>query len=261
MDTDPRAMIASLRRSHQRLASLAAAISPGVLTQPSYASEWSIAQVFSHLGSGAEIAHLILDAALMGDATVDGQAFAPVWEAWNAKSPAQQMADCLPADDGHISRLEGLSDASLAALTLQFFGMDLDAAGVVRLRLSEHAVHTWDIAVAVDPAAVVAPDAVAVLGPSLPQFAGFAGRAAGGPVTARLRGTSPSLDFRLEVTDKVTMTPWAADGPPADGEVTLPAEGLLRMVYGRLDEAHMPYTEVTGGAGLLGRLRDVFPGF
>jgi hypothetical protein len=36
------------------------------LQQPSYASEWSIAQVLSHLGSGAEIFMMFLDAGLSG---------------------------------------------------------------------------------------------------------------------------------------------------------------------------------------------------
>jgi hypothetical protein len=50
------------------------------------------------------------------------------------------------------------------------FGMDLDTAGLARMRLGEHAIHTWDIAVALDPAATVAPDAVSLLIDALGQL-------------------------------------------------------------------------------------------
>jgi hypothetical protein len=36
-------------------------------------------------------------------------------------------------------------------------GADLDIAGLAGLRLGEHALHTWDIAVALDPAATLLP--------------------------------------------------------------------------------------------------------
>ena len=111
------------------------------------------------------------------------------------------------------------------------------------MRLSEHAVHTWDVAVALDPAAEVAPDAVELLMVQLPMLAGWTGKTDGGPFRLRLRGTEPEADFLLEVADKVTLVPWPGEGPAgatADGQVQLPAEALLRLVYGRLDPAHTP---------------------
>jgi hypothetical protein len=75
------------------------------------------------------------------------------------------------------------------------FGMTLDAAGLVRLRLSKHAVHTWDVAVTIDPVAVLAPDAVPLLTPNLPRLAGWTGRAGDRPVRARLRAPAPTWIF------------------------------------------------------------------
>ena len=66
MDNDPRVLIAVLRDSHDRLASLAEAVSEDFLTHISYADAWTVAQVFSHLGSGAEISVMLLEAALGG---------------------------------------------------------------------------------------------------------------------------------------------------------------------------------------------------
>jgi uncharacterized protein (TIGR03083 family) len=259
MDTDPRAFTAALRHSHHRLASLVGALSGGQLTADSYASEWTIAQVLSHLGSGAEIGQLLLDAALNTSGSVDRGKFPAIWATWNAKEPQEQAADCLLADDAHISRLERLSDADLTRMKLDFFGNELDASGVARMRLSEHAMHTWDVAVAVDPVAVIAPDAVPLLTGFLPRLASMAGKAAGEPFSARLRGCCPGVDLRLEVSDSVSLAPW--DGGEAAGEIALPSEALLRLCYGRLDPAHTPPGQVTGEDGLLDRVRAVFPGF
>jgi hypothetical protein len=60
------------------------------------------------------------------------------------------------------------------------------------------------------------------------------------------------------VADEVTLTPWPAGGA-ADGEIQLPAEALMRMIYGRLDPAHTP--TFSGDPALLDRVRAVFPGF
>ena len=262
MENDPRAMIAALRNSHERLASLIGVMSEDQLTGRSYCRDWTIAQVLSHLGSGAEIALLTLEAALAG-APVDRGAGAPIWDAWNAKTPRQQAADCLPVDEAHIKRLEGLTDAELDGISADFFGRKLDAAGLIRMRLSEHSVHTWDVAVSLDPSAEVAPDAVELLMVQLPLLAGWTGKADGEPFRLRLRGTEPEADFVLEVADKVTLGAWPGDGPAgatADGQVQMPAEALLRLVYGRLDPDHTPPVEISGDPELLDRARAALPG-
>jgi uncharacterized protein (TIGR03083 family) len=260
VDNDPRTLIAVLRDSHDRLASLAEAISEDFLTHISYAEAWTVAQVFSHLGSGAEISLMMLEAAL-GGPPLDRDAIPPIWDTWNAKTPPQQAADCLPADDAHIKRLEGLTDAELGGISYDFLGTARDAAGLIRLRLSEHAVHTWDIAVTVDPEAVVAPGAVELLVPQLVFLAERTGRTEAGPLRVRLRGTHPEVDFLLDVSDQVTLVPWPAGGADADGEIATTTEGLLRLGYGRHDAGHNPPVQVTGPADLLDRTRAVFPGF
>ena len=261
MEPSPQVLIAALRHSHERLASLVRAVSEDFLTSRSYCTDWSVAQVLSHLGSGAEIALMMLESALSGE-PMDREAFAPIWDTWNAKTPAQQAAGCLPADEAHISRLEGLTGAELDSINVDFFGMKLDAAGVVRLRLSEHSVHTWDVAVAIDPEAVVAPDAVALLTGRLPWLAERTGRPGDQPLRVRLRGSNPDLDLLLEVADKVTLAPWQAEGTgPVDGEIGMSTEGLLRLFYGRLGAGYTPPATVSGAPALLDQLRAVFPGY
>jgi uncharacterized protein (TIGR03083 family) len=259
MSPDPRAWIAALRASHSRLASLTAAMTDSELAQQSYASEWTITQVLSHLGSGAQISRMWLAGALDGSGAPDPASFPEIWAAWDAKTAGEKAQDCLAENEAHISRLESLTDAELASIRLQLFGMDLDAARLVGLRLAEHAVHTWDVAVALDPQATVDADAVALLLPGLAQFVGWAAKPAGEDFSLRLRAADADVDWLLEVTDAVTMSAWPGGGKLV-GEIVLPAEALLRLVYGRLDRGHTPPAQITGDADL-DRVRAVFPGF
>lgn len=259
MESDPHPWIAALRHSHDRLASLVQPLSPDELRARSYCTDWSIAQVLSHLGSGAEIALLNLNAGLEGTDQPGREAYQAIWDRWNAKSPDEQAADALTYDERHVERLEGLTDEQLANLHLSMFGMELDAAQIIGLRLGEHAVHTWDVAVALDPMAQVASDAVALLIDRVPLLAGRLGKPQGRELRLRIHTSGPERDFFLQVGDGVELTPWSDQ--PVDGELRLPAEALLRLVYGRLDPQHTPSVELTGEGVTLDDLRAVFPGF
>jgi uncharacterized protein (TIGR03083 family) len=259
MEQDPRVWITTLHNSHERLVSVVKPVSPEQLRGPSYCTDWSVAQVLSHVGSGAEIALMMLPGALGRAEPVDRAAFQPVWDTWNAKSPDDQVADALVSDEKYVAALEQLSDDDLAGISMQFFGMNLDSVGLIRLRLGEHAIHTWDVAVMGDPAATVSPDAVSLLIDNVPQFlAPRLGRAPDVPFKIRIRTTGPDRDYLLVGADPVSMTDWPGDG--ADSEVSMPSEALLRLAYGRLDPAHTP-AEVVADPADLDRLRRMFPGF
>jgi hypothetical protein len=110
-----------------------------------------------------------------------------------------------------------------------------------------------------DPAATVSPDAVSLLIDNVPQFlAPRLGRAPDVPFRIRIRTTRPDRDYLLVGADPVSMTDWPGNG--ADSEVSMPAEALLRLAYGRLDPAHTP-AEVVADPADLDRLRRMFPGF
>ena len=66
MELSPGPWISALRHSHDRLQASVEPLGLPQLERRSYASEWSIAQVLSHLGSQAEIFGLFLDAGLTG---------------------------------------------------------------------------------------------------------------------------------------------------------------------------------------------------
>jgi uncharacterized protein (TIGR03083 family) len=235
-----------------------AALDVSGLRRPSYCSEWTIAQVLSHLGSQAEIFGLLVDAGLTGGDPPGQDDFRAIWDAWNARTPEAQATDSLGANDDLLRRLEGLDADQLRSFHLAAFGMDLDSVGLLRMRLSEHAVHAWDIAVTLEPEASVAADAVALLLDGLPDMAARVGRPTGHPMTLRVTTSDPERQFAL-VTDGVRLELWSDQ--PTNGTLQLPAEALLRLVYGRLDPVHTATVQLDAPEMGLDDLRLVFPGF
>jgi uncharacterized protein (TIGR03083 family) len=262
VETDPREWIATLRNSQNRLAGLVQPLTPEQLREQSYDSEWSLAQLLSHLGSGAEISLAGLPAALGQGEPLSPDAFPPIWDRWNAKSPEDQAADSIAINEQQVSALEGLSDEQLATMRAEVFGMQLDAVGLVRMRLGEHAMHTWDVAVQDDQGATVSPDAAALLIDNVPQFlAPRLGKPLGERFAVRITTTDPARDYLLTSGDAVRMTDWPGDDAGTDiPHLTMPAESLLRLAYGRLDKGHTP-ASVAGDTAALDQLRAIFPGF
>jgi uncharacterized protein (TIGR03083 family) len=256
---DPGPYLRALRGSHDRLVGIVGPLDADGLRRMSYASEWTIAQVLSHLGSQAEIFSLWLDAGLSGGAAPGNEAFVPIWDVWNARSPEDQATESVAVNEALVARLEALSPAELESIQLALFGMTMDAAGLLRMRLSEHALHSWDVAVAFDPAARVAPDSVDLLIDGLTTMMAWMGKKAADPAVIAITTTGPAREFTLN-TGGVALTPGAGDGEAA-GSIDLTAEALLRLVYGRVDDSAVASGEVQASNVNLADLRTVFPGF
>ena len=257
METSPDPWIGALRHSHDRLQALVGPLDLGQLEQRSYASEWSIAQVLSHLGSGAEIFGLFLQAGLAGQEPPGHGTFVPIWNEWNAKDPQAQATDGLRADETTVERFESLDPDQKAGLRLHLFGMDMDITGLARMRVSEHAVHTWDVAVALDPAATVAPDAIGLLIDTVGQLAARSAKPDGKERRILVSTSDPERHFVLATGEEVSLT--ESDGKYGLPELRLPAEAFVRLVYGRLGPHHTPPVEADGVD--LDELRQLFPGF
>jgi uncharacterized protein (TIGR03083 family) len=254
--TDATPWVGAVRASHDRLAGIVAGLDGDALRARSYDSEWSVADVLSHLGSGAEIFSLYVDAGVTGGDPPAAEDLKPIWEAWNARSPEEQAARSVAANEALVTRIESLTPQQRDDFNVTMFGrMPVDLAGVLGLRLSEHALHTWDIAVTLDPAAKVAPDAVDLLVDRLPLMAGFLGKQAPAPVAVAVTTAGPERAFTLD-TGGVTLAPAGGDDAPA-ATLSLPAEAFLRLVYGRLDDER----DLRAAGVTLTELKTVFPGF
>jgi hypothetical protein len=155
-----------------------------------------------------------------------------------------------------VTDLEQLGAAEREAFSVEAFGARADLSRLASMRLGEHAVHTWDVAVALDPSATVSSDAVRLLVDTMPGTAGQAGRPAPTARTVTVHTIEPDSRFALTTGPDVILSP--ADEQATEPDLRLPAEAMVRLVYGRLDPAHTPHD--VAGASLLAELRPVFPG-
>ena len=254
--TDATPWVRAVRASHDRLAGLVAGLDGDGLRAQSYDTEWSIADVLSHLGSGAEIFSQYIEPGVTGGDLPSREGFQQIWEIWNALPPEEQAARSIEANEALVSRIESLSPEERAAFQVTMFGpVPLDLAGFLGMRLGEHALHTWDVAVVRDPAARIAPDAVELLVDQVPRLAGFVGKKAPAPVTVAITTTGPQRAYTLD-TGGVSVVPCAADDA-ATASVALSAESFVRLLTGRLDDP----AEIEASGVTLTELRSVFPGF
>ena len=251
--------------TYERLARLVRSLTDDQLTQPSGASAWTVAQVLSHLGSGAEITLDTLRSARAGVERA-GDADQAVWDRWNAMTPRQQADGYVRAGGALDEAFAELDPAAREALRvpMAFLPEPADADLFTGMRLNEAALHAWDVEVAFDPTATIPDDVAAVLveqyrGP-LAFLLGVTGRpaeVAARPVTLAVRTTSPDLTLGLALDERAR--PGDAPGR-ADGELQLPAEALPRLLAGRLRARDGGRIRVDGPVSL-DDLRRVFPGF
>jgi uncharacterized protein (TIGR03083 family) len=244
-----------LAESVSHLSDVASTIDPSDYSSPAYPSEWTIADTFSHLGSGAVISRQRFeDSVAQRDS--DPTFNASVWDEWNAKVPASQVADCLVSDAALLSALENSTQEQRDAFQLAMGPFNFDFDGMVGLRLSEHVLHTWDVEVAGMPEATLPNEAANTILDSVQFIVGRTAKPAGDVRTVSVRTIDPPREFTLALGAETAELVESSFEGPADLE--LPAESLVRLIYGRLDEEHTP-ASVHGE--VIDDLRRVFPGF
>lgn len=257
-------LLTALWASHGRLDDATRPLTDEQIAGRSYCRDWSTAQVLSHIGSGAQIFELLLEAGLAGAETPGGEEFSKIWDVWNSMGPTEQARHSLIADAALLRRVEAVPAGQLDSLQMNLFGTPADATRLLGLRLAEHAIHTWDVMVIRDPAVEVAGDAVARMVDRLDQVAARSGKTDGAPLEVDITTTDPDRRFRLSVSDAVMLTPSGTSAPPeaetSTAKARMPAAALVRLVYGRLDAEHTPAAVETDGVDLE-RLRSAFPGF
>lgn len=255
----PRDHVAVLRASHERLTGLVQRLNFATLTSPSYDSEWSIGQVLSHLGSQAQIFDLLLTAHFAGDEAPGNDTFREIWADWDSRDPLAWRTDSLAASERELQRYESMTDFELSTFRVQLFGMDLDAVSLLRMRINEHATHTWDIDVALHPSATILPAALGIITDGLPALAARIGKPQDESYRVRLQAIEPNSDVVIVVGEAIAIEP-VSQGDVHDGVIELPAEAYVRLLFGRLDPVHTPAVTESGARGL-DDLRKVFVGF
>jgi uncharacterized protein (TIGR03083 family) len=253
--------VASLRTLHDSLAALVPTLSDEDLARRSGASEWPVSQVLSHLGSAAEIGRAAYRAALDGTEP-PGPDFNPsVWDRWNALDPRSHAAGYLESDAALLELLEALTPAQRDELRIKTFLPDpMPLEGMLGMRLSEVAQHTWDVNVAFDPAATLDDGAAPLLlehyTTGLGFLLGFTGKAGAlsEPAVVEIAGS----DLALVIADNVQLT---SQGPAPTATLTAAPESVIRLMGGRLTPSYTPASVGVTGNVTLDELRAVFPGY
>lgn len=254
--------IVALRSSHTELAAALAHLSTEQLSGHSGASDWSVAQVLSHLGSGAEISLATLRATLSATPTPGQEFNQEVWDRWNALSPRDAATASLAADEELVSALEALTAEERQTLRfdLGFLPEPVPLATYTGMRLNEVAQHGWDVRVGLDPGATIAEDTAVLLAEhfagGLSFLLGFAAKTAelAEPAVIDISGSG----FGLAITDTASIS---RSAPEPTATFTGSLEAAIRLLAGRLTTQHTPdHVEVTGNV-TLDDLRRVFPGY
>ncbi len=258
----PDRAIDALSDEHEILAAAVGELGEGQLTAASAASEWTVAQVLSHLGSGAEITTAGLQAAL-GQRAAPTDNFNPsVWDRWNAMSPAEQRAGFLEHDALLVAAFAGLDQQTRETLHLSvgFAPAPLSVAAFAGMRLHEAAQHGWDVRAAQDRTAELRTSSARVLADlfadEIAFLLGFVAKPQPGVETVRL--DIAGSGYGLSITDHVTLISPVKD-PTATFNGRL--EAAIRLLGGRLTPDHTPSDLHITGNTTIGSLRVVFPGF
>jgi uncharacterized protein (TIGR03083 family) len=252
--------IAALRANHVVLEAVVSGLSTDQLNGPSGASDWTVAQVLSHLGSGAEITLNTIGAAVPG-ASVGSEDNQTIWARWDAASAEDQAAWFLDHDERLLTLLEGTTPEQRQSLTVDmgFLPEPASLGLAVGMRLNEVAAHAWDVRVGVDPAAALDEESAALLARHFSGELGFLLGFVGKPDLLEQRAVVAVDGYQLVVDDSVAL----ASGADQDGTATFtgPLEAAVRLLSGRLRPEFTPAgVDVTGNV-TLAELRTVFPGY
>ncbi len=152
------------------------------LKAQSGAAEWSVADVLSHLGSGAEIQHHTVSRARhRGPAR--RRSNQEIWDRWNALPPAEQAAGFVASDERLVSLFESLTpeQRSSVQVDLGFLPAPVSLQTPLAMRLNEQTLHGWDARVGIDPDAGLSDEAADLVlrhyADSMSFMLGFIGKA------------------------------------------------------------------------------------
>lgn len=191
-------------------------------------------------------------------------------------SPEDKAPDPLVADQASLDQIVAIDETERQRWHLSMFGGDQTLTDLLRMRLGEHAVHTWDVVVTREADASLAADATELLVDTLGPLVARTGRTSGEPMRLQIDTHRPVRRYLLVAdgenaelrsvgnvtrgpTEHADQTDHADPTNHADQTLALPAEALIRLVCGRLDPRHTPTLE--GDTSVVEALRRMFPGF
>jgi uncharacterized protein (TIGR03083 family) len=231
-------------------------------------SQWTIGRLLAHIGSGAEIGLATLASNLDDAPPLGDDGMQAVWGRWNVLTGRAVVKQMIPSDRRLVERFESFSDAErdTVQIKMPFLPEPIDVAGAVGFRLSEHALHSWDLSAALDPSAEIPVDATELLVDRLPVMVGLLGQFTpretrpANDTTISVITTTPTRRFLLQLGNAAELRPAGGERGP-DGHLELPAEALIRLTAGRLKPGRPSADVGPDGVLTLDDLRRAFPGY
>src|SRR3954466_9162821 len=106
--------ITAIRSEYDTLAGLVRTLTDDQLAAPSGAADWTVAQVLSHLGSGAEIGRAPI-ARAVGE-TVAAEDNETIWARWDASAPRAQAEGFVEYNGRWLETVEALTPEQRSSL-------------------------------------------------------------------------------------------------------------------------------------------------
>src|SRR5438128_359363 len=106
--------IAALRSEHDVLVNLVSSLTDDQLTAASGADDWTVSQVISHLGSGAEIGRPPI--AIAAGEPVQPEDNQAIWARWDAAAPRDQAGWFVESNTRWIDTVEALTPEQRSSL-------------------------------------------------------------------------------------------------------------------------------------------------
>jgi len=111
------------------------------------------------------------------------------------------VTDGIRSIDAYTSRLGAMTPQQRDSLRISMGPIESGWDQWVRMRLTEQLVHEWDVAVALDPDAVLAEDGTVFAIDNLELIARFTGRSDGAPRRVTVSTTDPERVFAVSVAE------------------------------------------------------------
>jgi uncharacterized protein (TIGR03083 family) len=237
---DARRVARLSRAEYEDLLGYLEKLPPAGWTEQSACSEWQVYQVVSHIGSQPEIHAGTLNAGLRGAPPMTDDDRKAIWARFDAMQPDEVLPAFKANNDAFVALVDSLSEEELGKTIPWIFG-PTPLASVLAGRLNEQALHNWDVKrvhdTRVKVTAAAVPDLLEVNVPSrVGRLAQPARAEALVGKTIQFLYSQPDGAVSVSVeADGAQATPGNAEAP--DLTVELPAEALIRLIWGRYDVA------------------------
>jgi uncharacterized protein (TIGR03083 family) len=264
---DYQQIVAAVRDEFETLDRYLGALAPGRWRGPTACTEWDLTKLVSHLGSGAVLMLRMVRSGLESTPPQTQEERQQVWGHFDSLAPEPLYREFQQANTDALTYLDQLPADQRERRIPSFLG-EVPTAVLLRARLAEISLHSWDARVALDPTARLLFGSV---GPLVDQTLTFMGRRSAEQARAELAGTVFELDLEGRNRRRVALVikqdgVSVADPGQSEARATLwlTSEAFVRLGAGRFP---LETAERNGEVAMDGdpqaaqKLNALFPGY